>query len=246
MLLASRLIVLLLTLAPPSPSDGAETNLTHLGPLVKQGHWVGSGKKGQESPASPTVATPGLSGSTRAAWFRLARYDDPGNTSAEITFAPLSGEKIVVELTVKPSSELRNLGVAVRGGKDASAYVRFNGRRVGWCQQYGPTNAYHDIAPFEVGAENRLRIQLNTRTATMKAWINGAGGTEWPFRSVVPTVDRVDLFMSHGNGPEVFALVDDLVVRDDKNNAVLREGFEGYYTGALRRDSSSKREAVAP
>lgn len=150
------------------------------------------------------------------------------------------------DLKVKPSRELRNLGVAVRGGKDASAYIRFNGRKAGWCRQYGPTNAYHDIAPFKVGTQNRLRIELNTGTAKMKAWINGAGGTEWPFHSAAAAVGRIDLFMSHGNGPEVFALVDDIVVRDDKGNVVLREDFERYYGGESGRNSSSERGTAAP
>lgn len=214
--------------------------VSRLGELHGQGGWAGSAKKGEDAPGSPRVVAPGLNGSRRGAWFRMAGYNDPGNTSAQRAFPATSGERLVVEMTIKPSSDLRTIGIAVRSGTEASAYIRFNGKKRGWCQHYDDQGVYRDIAPFEVNAENRLKIELNTRTRKVKAWVNGAGGDEWPFRSSdVVSVDRIDLFMTHGNGPEVFAVVDDISVRDDEGKVVFAEDFENYFRADTAREKAA-------
>ncbi len=215
-----------------------------LGDLHGNGGWVESNKKGEEAPASPHVVAPGLNGSRRAVRFRLKGYNDAGNTSAHHSFPAVSGERIIVEMTVKPSSDQRTIGIAVRSGKEASAYLRFNGKRKGWVQQYDDNGVYRDIAPFKVNEENRLKIVINTRTRKLKAWVNGKGGDEWNFRSPVAAVDTLNLFMPHGNGPEVFAVVDDISVRDDEGGAVFTENFEGYFRDDAGRVKGASNNAV--
>jgi hypothetical protein len=199
--------------------------------LIGQGAWLASNRKGEEAPASPKVVSPGLTGSGQAALFYMRGYNSDDNTGAERAFPAISGNNIVVELTAKPSSRSRCLTVCVRSDGSASAYIRFNGKKQGWCQQYDDAGQYRDIAPYKENAENVLKIQLNTATHKLRAWVNGVGGDEWSFRAPVSSVSCIDLFMTHGNGPAVRTLVDNLVVRDDTGRVVLAEDFEGYRSG---------------
>jgi hypothetical protein len=194
------------------------------------GAWSKSTRKGEEAPASPKVVAPGLGGSARAARFFMADYAHPANEGAEHAFAAVSGRAVTVEMTVKPSSEERCLTVAVRHGRNAAAYIRFNGRRAGWAQQYDHTGQYRDIAPYLVDGENRLRIELDTTRGKLRAWVNGLGGQEWDFRAKAPAIDRIDLFMTHGRrGQQTWSVVDDIVVRNDKAEVAFAESFEHHF-----------------
>lgn len=230
---------------------GAYGGTTELGDLHGQGGWVLSAKKGGEAPSSPQVVTPGLDGSGRAALFHMIGYNNSSNDSAQRDFTPVSGTMITVEITVKPSSTSRCISVAVRSGNNGAAYIRFNGRKSGWCQHYDDTDTYRDIAPYNVDAENRLKIELNTSTRKLKAWVNGVGGDEWNFHRSVSSVNRIDLFMTHGNGPEVWSIVDDIMVRDDGGTVVFSEDFESYYAGSPSNrapsvDAGSDRTVTLP
>ncbi|MCI0621517.1 MAG: hypothetical protein L0387_07590 [Acidobacteria bacterium] len=209
-----------------------------LGELNGIGGWRASLKKGKDAPSPPRVVLPGLGGSARAAVFRMVGYADPGNTSTQHEFQALSGNRITVELTVKPSSVRRGLAVAIRSGDEASAYIRFNGKKDGWCQHYDDSGTYRDIAPFLVNEENRLKIEVDTSKRKIKAWVNGTGGSEWSFRSDVSSVDRIDLFMTHGKGPEVTALVDGISVRNDEGVVVFSENFERHFPADRRAGKS--------
>lgn len=216
-----------------------------LAELNGHGGWGLSDRKGRESPSSPQIVEDGLGGSKRALLLFMTGYNSEKNDSTQRRFPATSGERIVVELDVKPSSAERCLAVAVRQGGKAAAYVRFNGKKQLWCQHYDDTDTYRDIAPYRVGEENRLRIEINTVTGKMKAWVNGVGGQEWPFRAPVSSVDRIDLFMSHGNGPEVWSIVDDISVRNDDGELVFSEDFEDLPAGiaTLRESSLSEDES---
>jgi hypothetical protein len=198
------------------------------GNLLGWGGWVSSNRKGEEAPASPTVVAPGLGRSKHAALFRMRGYNSPDNTGAEHLFEPTSGEHINLEMTVRPSSRSRCLAVSLRGGDNATCYIRFNGRKAGMCQQYDSVGQYRDIAPYRENEDNLLRVQLNTTTHKLRAWVNGVGGESWDFRAPASMVDRIDLFMTHGNGPEVRTAVDNIQVRDDAGRVVFAEDFENY------------------
>jgi hypothetical protein len=230
-----RVIVVLLGIATlliqqtgPSVSAATRKNGAGGGNLIGQGAWLASSRKGEEAPASPRIVTPGLAGSNQAALFHMRGYDTHDNTGSERAFPTISGKSIVIELTAVPSSKSRCLAVSVRSDGAAAAYIRFNGKKQGWCQQYDDAGQYRDVAPYKEDAENVLKIQLNTATHKLRAWVNGVGGDEWRFRAPVSSVNGIDLFMTHGNGPEVWTLVDNLVVRDDTGKVVLAEDFESY------------------
>ena len=206
----------------------AATAFKSLGQLHGLGQWRLSDRKGKESPASPTVVAPGLDGSQRAALFSLRGYDDPGDGSAQRGFGPLRGDRVVVELTVQPSSDLRNLAIAVRGGGEAAAYLRLNGRDKGVCEHYDNEDKYREVARFNVNVPNRIRMELNTRKQTIRATINGEGGQEYPFHGRTQFVDRIDLLMTHGSGPAATAVVDNILVRDGEGNVAFAEDFERY------------------
>lgn len=200
-----------------------------LGDLNGSGGWVLSEKKGRDSPSSPQVVANGLGGSKRAAFFQMIGYNDISNDSTQHDFPSVSGTRITLEMTVKPSSTKRCITVAFREGSKAAAYVRFNGKKEGWCQHYDESGTYKDIAPYKVDGENHLKIEVDTTRGKMKGWVNGVGGAEWDFRAKVSSVNRIDLFMSHGNGPQTYSTVDDITVRDDTGKVVFSEDFERYY-----------------
>jgi Protein of unknown function (DUF4038)/Domain of unknown function (DUF5060) len=199
-----------------------------LGPIRGLGQWGASDKKGKDAPASPQVVAPGLNGSQRAALFSMKGSDLQGNSSAQRAFGPLRGDRIVVELTVQPSNDSRNLGIAVRGGGEAAAYLRL-GKTKGVCEHYDNKNAFREVGPFKVNESNRIRIECNTRKQTVKAWINGVGGQEYPFHNKTTYVDRIDLFLAYGPGTAESAIVDDIVVRDGEGNVAFAEDFERYF-----------------
>lgn len=230
--------------APPAPRE--------LGDLLGWKAWRSSDRKGEEAPASPRVVSPGLAGSGRAGLFRMRGYNSKDNTGAEHTFPRISGERIVLEMVVRPSSDARCLAVSLRDDGEAAAYIRFNGRKPGWVQQYDESSQYRDVASYEPNRENLLKVELNTGTHTLKAWVNGQGGEAWNFRAPVTDVNRLDLFMTHGNGPEVSSVVDNIVVRDDAGKVVFAEDFEAYDPAAVqsrpatRAEDAANREASAP
>ncbi len=217
---------------PPGQSE--------IGNLLGWGDWQSSDRKGEEAPASPRVVSPGLAGSKKAALFRMRGYNSKENTGAEHAFPRVSGENIVLEVTVKPSSKSRCLAVGLREDGQAACYIRFNGRKPGWVQHYDEASQYRDVAPYAENSENLLKVQLNTRTHTLRAWVNGTGGEAWNFRAPVSSVNRLDLFMTHGNGPEVWSLVDNIVVRDDQGKAVYAENFETYDSAAVQSRPASQ------
>src|SRR5689334_10216705 len=114
--------------AAPGDSQATRTRQS-LGPLRDLGQWKASDRKSRDAPGSPQVVAPGLAGSQRAALFTTKGSDLEGNTSAQRTFGQLQGDRIVVELTVRPSSDSRNLGIAVRGGGAAAAYLRLGKKK---------------------------------------------------------------------------------------------------------------------
>src|SRR5262245_47412310 len=93
-----------------------------LGSLCASRQWSVSDRKSRDAPGCPQVVTPGLGGSKRAVLFTMKGSDLQGNTSAQHVFGRLQGDRIVVELTANPSSNSRNLGIAIRGGGQAAAY----------------------------------------------------------------------------------------------------------------------------
>ncbi len=199
-----------------------------LGPLPGLGQWGLSERKDKDAVASPQIASPGLNGSQRAALFTMSGSDPQGNTSAQRAFGPLRGDRIVVELTVQPSSDSRNLGIAVRGGGEAAAYLRL-GKKKGVCEYYDNKNTFREVGPFKANESNRIRVECNTRRQIAKAWINGVGGQEYPFHGKTPYIDRIDLFLAYGPGTAESAIVDDIRIRDGEGNVIFSEDFERYF-----------------
>ncbi len=211
-----------------SGSQTAKLPTTALGPLHGLGQWAPSERKDKDATGVPQVASPGLGKSQRAAFFTMKGSEAQGNTSSQRVFGPLRSDRIVVELTVQPSSESRNLGIAVRGGGAAAAYLRL-GKKKGICEYYDDKNTFREVGTFKANEDNRIRIECNTRKQTIRAWINGVGGQAYPFHDKTPYVDRVDLFLAYGPGTPEFALVDNIVVRDGEGNVIFSEDFERYF-----------------
>ncbi len=209
-----------------------------LGLIHGSGQWRLSDRKGKESPASPQVVSPGIKGSQRALRFSSKGNKDFEGTSAQRAFGPLRGDRVVVEFSVQPSSDLQNLSIAVRGRGKAAAYLQLNGEKKGICQHYDNENRYREVGPFKTDEVNRIRIALNMRTQKIKVWVNGVGGQEYPFRARTSYVDRIDFaMMPNGDSPAASALVDDIVVRDSEGNFIFIEDFERYFPAESIVDS---------
>lgn len=122
------------------------------GDLNGKGGWRVGGKRGSEASLSPILVAPGLDGSGCAASFSLDTSKN--GASSEHVFRAVSTKRIRLGLKVRPFDDARGLGLSIRGGAEATAYLRLSATKAGRVEHYDPTSTYQDVAPYHIGREN--------------------------------------------------------------------------------------------